>query len=226
MQAGKNRYDDLRLGLPGGRRPPTPPSSRGSSRSPTRDEEMDRTTSSRRTQSVAEELMSSMKLNRRAKAMSDGSSSLMGHRTPLSPGEEEAVTVPRPFGLRSRTNTASSTASSVVDSTGNRGMKVHGMNLPLRSSGPRITPSSPALSLDASLKRAVSMRGRTVGQHEQQQEEQQRRVQSHARSRTSSTTSTLRSFRLQELVEGQGHGLGLHEMVESDGRRERIPPTF
>lgn len=225
MQAGKNRYDDLRLGLPGGRRPPTPPSSRGSSRSPTRDEEMDRTTSGRRTQSVAEELMSSMKLNRRAKAMSDGSSSLMGHRTPLSP-EAEAVTVPGPFGLRSRTNTASSTASSVVDSTGNRGMKVHGMNLPLRSSGPRITPSSPALSLDASLKRAVSMRGRTVGQHEQQQEEQQRRVQSHARSRTSSTTSTLRSFRLQELVEGQGHGLGLHEMVESDGRRERIPPTF
>ncbi|KAL2752424.1 hypothetical protein ACRALDRAFT_1083188 [Sodiomyces alcalophilus JCM 7366] len=219
MRAGKNRHDDL---LPRGRRPPTPPSSRGSSRSPTRDGDMDRTMPGRRSQSVAEELMSSMKLNRRAKAMSDGSAAL-GHRTSFSPQEEDEI-VPRPFALRSRTNTASSTASNVADATAAfRAMKMNGTSLSSRGSGARITASLPALSPDASLKRAASVRGLTMGQQEERQRHQQ--VQG-SRSRASSSTGTLRSFRLRELVEGQGHGLGLHEARGRDGFRGRIPPTF
>ncbi|ROT38295.1 hypothetical protein SODALDRAFT_351378 [Sodiomyces alkalinus F11] len=172
-----------------------------------RHREINSRTSGRRTQSVAEELMSSMKLNRRAKAMSDGSSAL-GHRTPPSPGEEEEAVFPR-FAMRSKTNTASSTGSNnnSTDSTAAIRATANGINLRSRGSGSRGTPSSPALSLDASLKRATSMRGRTMGQ-QQQQQQQQHHLQG-SRTRASSSTSTLRLFRLRELVEGQGHGLGL-----------------
>ncbi|KAL9946156.1 hypothetical protein ACHAO5_004152 [Verticillium nonalfalfae] len=146
MKAGQDH-----MGSRGGM--PTPPSSRGSSRSPTR--------------GVAEDLMSRMKLNRRGKSRSDSSLSMQR----LPPAMEEPL--------------------DPVDAGSAIRSMVGKMNLRTRSTVGVPSSQGPGV---LSAEERTRTRSRSSGHSA-----------AGSISRPRGSTSTLRSFRLRELVEGENH---------------------